>query len=200
VRRARRRCLAKYRLYPIPIQHRSAPRNAKLAKVLLGQLPFLDEWRSVFVSATSFPTDLSSLQKDTALTIPREDWHMFLRLRSSTKMPVIGFSDYAIQHPNLVEIDPRIVSISTQLRITQKDDWLLIKGRSTKTEGFEYIRKVCRKAIHEAKPPPNADFCWGDKFILECASGDAGTGNATTWRQAGFSRHFAIVLSQLAEL
>ncbi|HTD15672.1 MAG TPA: hypothetical protein VK673_10850 [Chthoniobacterales bacterium] len=91
------------------------------------------------------------------------------------------------------------MSISTQLRITQKDSWLLIKGQSTRAAGFEYIRKVSRKALELAQPRPDAEFCWGDKFILQCARGAGNTGNATTWRQVGFNRHFAIVLSQLSD-
>ena len=52
-------------------------------------------------------------------------------------------------------------------------------------------------AIDNSDPPIDANLSAGDKFILECAAGATGTGNATTWRQAGFSRHFAVVLSQL---
>jgi Beta protein len=183
-----------------PIQQRSAPRTSELAKVLFGRLPFLDRWRSVFVSATSFPTDLRSIRKDTAVTVPREEWRMFLQLRLLMKDIVISFSDYAIQHPVQAKVDPKIMQISTQLRITQKNDWLLIRGQSTKTAGYPYIRNVCKKALQDADPQPDSSFCWGDKFIVECAAGQRGTGSAGTWRQAGFSRHFAIVLSQLVDL
>lgn len=179
------------------IEPNSAPRNAQAARLSLGRLPFLNELRGIFVSATSFPSDLSGIRRDTILRIPREDWHMFLQLRSLSQSPSIGFSDYAIQNPEVANIDPRIISISSQLRITEKNDWLWIKGRSTKTASYEYIRKVCQAAIDNSDPPIDANLSAGDKFILQCASGATGTGNATTWRQAGFSRHFAVVLSQL---
>ena len=182
-----------------PIEEHSAGRNAEVVKAVVQRLPMLTQSRSLTVSTTSFPTDLSDVRRDATLEVRREDWRTHLLLRSSQTSPAVGFSDYAIQHPKVVELDPRIISVSTQLRVTQKDSWLLIKGRSTKAAGFEYIRKVCSKAVEMAKPTPNAGFCWGDEFILECAQGSGKTGNATTWREVGFNRHFAMVLSQLGD-
>jgi hypothetical protein len=44
------------------IEERSAARNAEVAKLLLQRLPLLIESRSLVVSATSFPSDLSRVQ------------------------------------------------------------------------------------------------------------------------------------------
>jgi hypothetical protein len=127
-------------------------------------------------------------------------WDTLLANRERlSRMPT--FADYGIGHPDPVEeaFDPRRMSISGQLRYTADAYWLMVKGRSTKTAGYDQMRALCQRLM-ERPEYSGPDFSWGDKYVRDCAAGAVGPGNPTVWRKIGTTHHLMFVANQLATL
>lgn len=170
-----------------------------LARSVLSMLPAPAEWRSVIIAAASFPEDLSAVNTSSSVTMPREEWNLWRALqRKPSLLPAnLIFADYAISHPLIRGIDPRIMRMSASIRYTTPDSWLVMKGRNVGQYGFEQYFELCKRLI--ARPEyAGANFSWGDEFIDKCARREAGPGNATTWRKVGVNHHITMVARQLA--
>lgn len=166
---------------------------------ILRTLPRAPEYRSLILAATAFPRDLGKFPSATISTTPRSEWTVWRRLaespRSIPRLPTFG--DYAIAHPEPVEIDPRIMQMAANLRYTGETEWIIVKGRTVKRYGFDQSHDLCRQLIghHEYR---GEDFSWGDAWIQRCANEEEGPGNATTWRKVGTTHHLTLVVEQIA--
>jgi hypothetical protein len=88
---------------------------------------------------------------------------------------------------------------SANIRYTEAEQWLVLRGRSIARFGFEQYHALSAFLIrHQAFR--GRDFSWGDGYIFECAGEVETSGNASTWRRVGTSHHLAVVLNQLASL
>lgn len=168
---------------------------------ILNSLPDIMGWRSITLSASAFPLNLSNLDSSSVSTIPRAEWTIWESLaRKRGKLPRLPtFGDYAISHPDMVEIDPRMMRMSAQLRYTIETDWLIFKGRNVRDYGYEQFGDICRDVA--ARPEFSGEaFSKGDAFIANCGAGYGGPGNATTWRRIGTNHHLTLVVRQIASL
>lgn len=172
------------------------------ALTVLKNLPFLSAWRSLTLAGTSFPKNLSGVKAGMS-TIPRHEWALWQKvlLQSGVLPRVPSFGDYGVSSQEFVEMDPRIMDPSANIRYTIDSQWLIPKGGSLRksVEGFAQYRDLSRELVRRPEFC-GAAFSWGDRFISECAAGKAGTGNATTWRQVGTSHHLTFVVRQIASL
>jgi hypothetical protein len=95
-------------------------------------LPLVKEWRTLTVAASSFPVDMSGVAQNSVEEIERAEWLAWLSLRNrrktSQRMPTYG--DYAINHPVLSEVDPRIMSMSPNIRYTDSTNFVIAKGQA----------------------------------------------------------------------
>jgi hypothetical protein len=95
-------------------------------------LPLVKEWRTLTVASSSFPVDLSGVARNSIEELEREEWvtWMFLRnkRRAAQRMPTYG--DYTINHPVLSEIDPRIMSMSPNIRYCDNSSYVIAKGQA----------------------------------------------------------------------
>jgi hypothetical protein len=156
-------------------------------------------WRTITLVSSSFPRDLSAIPRDAIDAIPRKDWEVWNHVLSSSSGRKPSFGDYAIQHPEPPEIDPRIMRMSASIRYTADTEWLIVKGRNVKTYGYGQYHDLCRHIVADPRFY-GEDFSWGDEYIAECSRGETGTGNATTWRRVGTSHHIKVVCEQIASL
>jgi hypothetical protein len=170
------------------------------ALAILSTMEGLEAWRSLTLAATGFPEQLSSLGQG-LIRIPRPEWAvwqgLFKKRTSLRRMPAFG--DYAVQHPNLMEVDARIMRMAANLRYTTDQEWLIARGRDVRREGFAQFFDLARM-ISEAPEFYGADFSWGDWAIAEGSAGRGSTGNATTWRKIATSHHLTVVVTQLSAL
>jgi hypothetical protein len=170
-------------------------------KGMLISIQELEKWRSLTLASSSFPENLSDFGRDVIGKTERSDWLLWRGLiknsGSINRLP--RFSDYAISHPEIPEIDPRLMQASASIRYTADEHWLIVKGRGVRLSGFSQFNELCKKLIRrpEYKGP---EFSWGDWFINECAEDREGPGNLTTWRQVGTNHHIKLVLHQIASL
>jgi ribosomal protein S19 len=191
-------------LVDLVVDMKSVPNGRQFLPVALAALrtlPRVKEWRALTLVASSFPENMTGINRDTAETLPREEWTMWQAVRRGGKVPrVPAFGDYAIAHPDpfVSEIDPRLIRVSANIRYTTNDSFLILKGRSTRDTGFDQFRDLCKWLITQSEFK-GAAFSAGDKFIYECARNPKiGPGNHTTWRSVGTNHHITLAFTQIA--
>ncbi len=179
-------------------------------------LPSVNDWRTLTVASSSFPVDMSGIAQNSVEELEREEWIAWLSLRNkrktSKRIPTYG--DYAINHPVLSEIDPRIMSMSPNIRYSDSTSYVVAKGqaiprkRKNPTKQEEAVRGNLLPNVQYPKlstkiknhPSWKGDkFSWGDKFIDTCSHKEC-VGSATNWRAVGTCHHIAVVVQQIANL
>lgn len=181
---------------------------------ILKSLPYIRSWRSVTLAASAFPLNLLNpnasrpyplpLSNPNLLTVTpvlRAEWAIWESLaKKREKLPRMPtFGDYGISHPDMVEIDPRMMRMSAQLRYTTEAEWLIFKGRNVRDYGYEQFSDICRVVASLPEFSSEA-FSKGDAFIANCGEGYGGPGNATTWRRIGTNHHMTMAVRQIASL
>ena len=167
-----------------------------IASIINSKIPNLDEWRNLILSGTSFPENLSQISANSIDTIERVEWNLYNELVRSGLKRIPIFSDYTVSNSEVTEMDPRLITMSASLRYTYDNYWLIVRGRSVKTQGWIQYHNLCANLLKRPEYMGN-DFSWGDHYIEECANQKVGTGNATTWRKVGNNHHIEYVLTQL---
>jgi Beta protein len=171
-----------------------------VARSIFSMLPKRNEWRRVILAAASFPEDLSDVSAATVSTLPRREWELWNTLQRRPTLlprPDLIFGDYAIAHPEIKDLDPRVMLMSASIRYTTPDHWLIVKGRNVRHYGFDQYFELCQLLVKRDEYVGSA-FSWGDRYIADCAEGVQGPGNATTWRKVGTNHHLTLVVKQLA--
>jgi hypothetical protein len=181
----------------------SAHQLQVLASAYLMSIPDLEEWRTVAVILSAFPASVSDeVATGSSGHVRREDalaWRRLARQAGLKRIPLFG--DYGADHPSYdyLRIDPRLLRMVASIRYTLDDEWLLVRGSQLRRHGFEQYRDLAKDLI--SRPEwLGADFSYGDRFIEDCATGNAGTGNATTWRMVATNHHLTLVTRRLANL
>ncbi|SDZ42572.1 Beta protein [Amycolatopsis xylanica] len=177
-----------------------------LVSTTLSTLPHSSDWRSLTITASSFPKDLSGIQKGNITRIPRRDWKLWnstvIYARNEGRR-IPDFGDYAVSHPDpVVQADPRILSISASLRYTADADWLVAKGELFKGRGG--TGSGGDAAIHVAQMIADApeycgrDYSAGDLWIHQVATTASNGGNPERWRRTATNHHLTFVTNSLA--
>lgn len=176
--------------------------NAQVAETYLRGIKNIKDWAAVVIAGTSFPQDLSGVNRSSIDFIKRaqwELWHTLWNKRSSIpQMPAFG--DYGISHPELVEVDPRVMVQTAAIRYTTENHWMIVKGVAATGKhgkGFNQTETLCGALV---KRPEfcGRGFSYGDSYIDDRAKGKVSKGNATTWRKIGTNHHIEFVVDQLA--
>lgn len=165
---------------------------------VIRSLPMIKEWRSIALVATAFPQSMSLFEPNSIGLTSRGEWQLWTNLLHNAakiiRMP--DFGDYTIVHPELLDIDPRIMQLGAKIKYTVDNDWIIVKGTSIKRGGSEQTVELCRKLIIQ-RQFCGAEFCWGDRYIRGCANGTESYGNQTTWVTVGVNHHITYVVNQL---
>jgi hypothetical protein len=170
------------------------------AAAALSSIPDPGEWRSLTLVGGAFPLNLSGLASEAQ--IQRADWDVWrtLAISRGDELPRRpAFGDYAVQHPEPDEIDPRLMKMSAAIRYATPAEWLILKKKNVQDHGWEQFHDLSAELIQRDEYR-GADFSDGDQMIEACANRASGTGNATTWRKIATNHHIATVVDQLASL
>lgn len=165
---------------------------------VIRSLPNVDNWRALSLVATSFPQTMSGFDPDSVSLTTRVEWNLwttlFHNLNKIPRMPDYG--DYTIVHPELIDVDPRIMQLGAKIKYTCDQEWIIVKGGSIKRRGSEQTRDLCRTLV-KLDQYQGKNFSYGDLYIYNCANGLEGVGNQTTWVTVGVNHHIAFVVNQL---
>jgi Beta protein len=165
---------------------------------ILRALPRLAEWRTLAIAASAFPQSLTGLAANSITQIPRAEWQVYLGLAAAGLPRLPDFADYAIAHPEPVEMDPRLMRISAQIRYAAADDWLVARGRNTRDFGWGQTEQLAKALVGRTEFMKG--HCTGDKVIEARAVGQGSSGSAMTWRRDGTIHHLELVVEQLTTL
>lgn len=167
------------------------------AGALLPALPHLNDWRSLTLASGAFPRDLSSVPAESEELFDRHDWRLWRAVDVSAAPRKPTFGDFAINHPELSDPDPRTMRPSASIRYTTDTQWLIVKRRWVR-HGYDQYRDASQIVAARAEYAGSA-HCRGDGFIDACAAGGP-TGNLTTWRAVGSCHHLRTTVETLASL
>ncbi|PHQ79803.1 MAG: hypothetical protein COB69_07215, partial [Phycisphaera sp.] len=175
----------------------------------LAALPHVSSWKSLTIAASTAPENLTGVSQNSVAEYDRTEWMLYawLHNRRGTLVRMPQYGDYAVAHPEILEIDPRIMRMSPNIRYTGQLIWVIAKGEAYKRKkdikksipGSVQYPRLCT-AIIQHQEWAGAQFSWGDTYIEDCSQGNGGPGNATTWRGVGTNHHLTLVVGQLASL
>lgn len=185
-----------------------APKNyepldgfTKMACLLIGRLPYLNEWRTFTVCGTSFPQTMGQLKPGVHI-IKRYEWLFYKRLLGQLKarqFRIPTFGDYAIAHPEHVRKDPRLLKPAASIRYAINDAWYVVKGSNVRDNGTTQYVNFCRALVRSGLFLGSGFSDAGD-YISKCARGRTRPGNLPTWRRVGTNHHIEKVVFDLASL
>lgn len=171
----------------------------------LSVLPHLHDWRSVTIAGTGIPRALTDIARGLTV-IERLEWTAYEALLAGPPLPrTPTFGDYAIAHPDpIVDVDPRLMSISASIRYTIDDEWLIAKGELFKGSGGsgrggEAIRLPAQAIVSDSRFA-GTGHCAGDEWLANTASGNGTGGNPEAWRRVGTVHHLTHVARTVASL
>jgi hypothetical protein len=170
------------------------------AKTLLPQLPRLEEWRTLTFCSGAFPQSVAGVAVDTEGRIQRLDWILWKNLEAATpslpRKP--SFGDYAINHPDFPDFDPRFMTMTAAIRYTTDDDWLIVRGHKIRKGDLQFQTLAGRLTARNEWQ--GGGHCWGDRYVDDAATRGGGPGGTTTWRAVGTNHHLTVVVAQIASL
>ncbi len=108
-----------------------------------------------------------------------------------------SFGDYAISSAVPFDFEP-YMDVSAKIRYTTDEHWLVVKGKSTKRNGFEQYHDLAKQVVERIEYC-GPMFSEGDRYIDNCAHHRTrGPGNSSTWVEVGVNHHLTFVSRQLA--
>lgn len=178
-----------------------------LTNAFLADVPNHTLWRTFTVSACAFPASMGSVDPRSHQLVERVDWLAWrnnLHSQRDTLPRLPTFSDCAIQHTRGVEgFDPRIMPISASVRYTQFDNWLLLKGESTRiTPASTQFPGLATLLVYGGLQPHFAGeaHCDGCASMKASADGAGRLGSPEVWRRLGTIHHLTTAVEQLDSL
>jgi hypothetical protein len=160
-------------------------------------------WRSITVASGGFPESMAAFSGVGKWAAERHDRALWVAVRSQLQAGerVPWFGDYGVQVPNPEAVDPRLMTMSANIRYTLEENWLVLKGRTISGKKakatYDEFRVLCTDLV--AMPQyRGATFSEGDRYIKACADSIESPGNAEVWRRNGTSHHLAHVVNALA--
>lgn len=172
---------------------------AILVAGIVKAFPYLMKWRSFTIAGTSFPSSMAEITIGSG-AIPRFEWLLYKKLIAGLKKAGVrlpAFGDYVINHPDVSQVDMRLVKPSATVRYTIDDAWLIIKGPNVRDNGFGQYRALC-KAVVKSGYFLGSEFSAGSEYIATCSAGTSKTGNLTTWRRVGTNHHLEKVVRDIS--
>ncbi|KIL45743.1 beta family protein [Jeotgalibacillus soli] len=163
----------------------------------IAQLPYLQEWRSLILASTAYPSNLRQIPTNSNGTLPRTEWTVYQSLRNTGLARIPSFSDYNISHPDFVNLDPRIINMAAGIKYTTANEYLIFRGIGVKNNGFGQMVHLCQQVLNHPSYYGRT-FSAGDEYIYNCANSVNSPGNAERWVNVGVNHHLTLVAYDLA--
>nr|WP_278430339.1 beta family protein [Brevibacillus laterosporus] len=165
----------------------------------LSQFPYLRKWRTVTISSTTLPRNLSLVvPSNTYKALPRSEWAVYKNLSGLNLARVPAFGDYNINNPEFLNLNPKFINPAVSIKYTTEDEYLINKGGSYRKNGLAGMSKLAQQIITHPHYSGNT-FSYGDNYIYLCANGGP-SGNLETWVTVGVNHHLTLVVNDLANL
>ena len=188
-----------------PVEDMVTEGVARFATQFLADVPAPDQWRTLTVSASAFPRSMGVVERHSHALVARAEWLAWKSLHDRGRCGRLPtYSDCAIQHPSGVEgFDPRRMQVSAAVRYALADNWLLIKGESTRRHParLQFPQLAKRLAYGYLRDHFHGEtHCEGCASIKRAADGQPGLGSPEAWRRIGTAHHITEVTRKLRSL
>ncbi len=155
--------------------------------------------RKILVAGSSAPKTVSGIERDSYGAISRRELTLWAQV-ASERLPVRAiYADYGVIHPDFSDQTPS-THINGKIRYTEGTTLHIYRGHSLRQgDKFEQYR-VLSTAVSRSRQYQGSSFSYGDRYIYECATGHAGTGNAGTWVLVDQNHHITYTAGQFRRL
>lgn len=155
--------------------------------------------RRVLVAGSSAPKTVSVVDPDSSASIPRRELDLWAHV-ASERLPVQPiFSDYGVIHPDFSDLT-QATHINGKIRYTAGGHFHIHRGHSLrKFDKFAQYRTLAADVTRSAYYF-GSTYSYGDRYIYECATGHAGTGNPGTWVHVDQNHHITVTARQFERL
>jgi Beta protein len=172
----------------------------KMVRALLAKVPDLEVWRTYTICGTSFPKSMGVLPIGVHQLV-RYEWLFYKAFLKSLHHNEVrpSFGDYAIAHPEIVNIDMRLVKPSATLRYTTNDAYYIRKGPNVRDNGKQQYIKFCADLMKSGLFL-GTKFSDADEYIQRCARRKVPPGSLTRWRRVGTNHHLEKVVFDISNL
>lgn len=190
-----------------PVDELIMPGVAGLSEAFLAEVPDHEKWQTLTISACAFPQSMGGVTRNSHSLIERTEWiawrdRLHARRRSLTRLPT--FSDCGIQYPTGVEgFDPNTMQVSAAIRYSLPEQWLLLKGESTRTVRASIQFPDLANALVYGSLQNHfigQEHCTGCAKAKAAAGHVKGFGSPGVWRQLGTIHHITVVMQGIASL
>jgi len=166
---------------------------------IVSKLPYLNDWRTFTVLSTSFPATMAGIKKGGEV-VTRHEWQLYKILVADlrkAKLRLPTFGDHTISHPQVLDMDMRLLKPNATIKFTIDDGWYIVKGNNVKDYGYEQFHGLSEQvlAFHHYR---DSTFSWGKEYIRKCANRSAKRGNLTKWVQVGTNHHIEKVTQDIS--
>lgn len=170
------------------------------ATTTINNLPRLQEWRTLTLAGTAFPSLLNSFTPKIPCYTPRSEWTMWRKLlKNRGLMRKPAFGDYTIVHPEFPDaMNFALITIEAKIKYATDDDWLIIRWHKTQGDRTKFY-DICDILVQQSDYY-GEDYSWGDKRISLCCKRQASSGSPGTWVQVGVNHHMTLVANQVSSL
>jgi hypothetical protein len=180
---------------------------ANLAEEFLAAIPDHAAWRTFTLMGCAFPYSMRIVERNGHTIVERAEWKawrdaLHARRHEIARLPAFG--DCGIQHPAGVEgFDPKTMPTSAAVRYTLDEDWLLIKGQSTRsTPPSQQFPRLARRLVSGDLSAHFAGcaHCAGCAGVSDASHGAPALGSLQVWRRLGTIHHITTAVQALAGL
>jgi hypothetical protein len=178
----------------------SASAQALIWESLLDRLPHINDWNTLTVVATSFPSSLPAATYRPVGRKARTEWQAYKELvRNYRGRRIPSFGDYVTSHPVTASLDPRMLDPNAKIKYTINDEFFIVVGNQIKMNGREQYVDLCKRII-DSNPSifEGASYSWADQYIADCATKMTGTGGTSTWPSIASNHHITKVVRDVA--
>ncbi len=182
---------------------------AAFTAAFLDEIPKPKRWRTLTVSGSAFPPSMGKgvVDRHSHSLVERAEWLAWrdgLHANGGDLDRLPTFSDCAIQHPKGVEgFNFRTMTASASVRYTCPEDWLLIKGESTKrTPAKIQFPGLATQLVNGNLKGHyfGVHHCEGCRLMKAAADGADKLGSPEVWRRLGTVHHITTVMEQVAAM
>jgi hypothetical protein len=172
---------------------------SKIIQNIVCGLPYLSNWQTFTILGTSFPPTMAGIKRGGEV-VPRYEWRLYKMLvaslrKANLRLPTFG--DYTISHPQVLDMDMRLLKPNATIKFTIDEGWYIAKGNNVKDYGYQQFHGLSEHVL-ASRHYRDSTFSWGKEYIRKCANRSAKRGNLTKWVQVGTNHHIAKVTEDIA--
>lgn len=163
---------------------------------LLEELPLVQRWASLTMSASSTPV-FAALRPGSLSRHERQEWSLWQTLQDRPLARSVQFSDYGVTPPLPPGAAP-LSSAEALICYTTPQHLLVLKGHSLYTHPRRKWQWADLCALLTGHPDFGIDTGAGDTLFHDCAQGHCAEFDASAWQRASVGHHLNLVAAQLA--